>query len=41
MPEDHIVGKPLFVWLSLDPDYGWFDGHVRWNRIFKRVWDIK
>ena len=41
VPEDHIVGKPLFVWLSLDPDYGWFDGHVRWNRIFKRVWDIK
>ncbi len=41
VPEDHIVGKPLFVWLSLDPDYGWFDGHVRWNRFFKRVWDIK
>lgn len=41
VPEDHIVGKPLFVWLSLDDDYGWFDGHVRWNRVFKRVWDIK
>ena len=41
VPEDHIVGKPLFVWLSLDPDYGLFDGHIRWNRIFKRVWDIK
>uniref|UniRef100_UPI003FF0FF57 S26 family signal peptidase n=1 Tax=Alloprevotella sp. TaxID=1872471 RepID=UPI003FF0FF57 len=22
VPEDHIVGKPLFVWLSLDGDYG-------------------
>ena len=42
VPEDHIVGKPLFVWLSLDGDYGWFSGHhVRWNRFFKRVWDIK
>lgn len=37
VPEDHIVGKPLFIWLSLDPDYGWADGHVRWNRIFKNV----
>lgn len=41
VPEDHVVGKPLFVWLSLDPDYGWFDGHIRWNRFFKRVWDIQ
>ena len=41
VPEDHVVGKPLFVWLSLDPDYGWFDGHVRWNRIFKNVNHIK
>lgn len=42
VPEDHIVGKPLFVWLSFDGDYGWFSGHhVRWNRFFKRVWDIK
>ena len=42
VPEDHIVGKPLFVWLSLDGDHGWFSGHhVRWNRFFKRVWDIK
>ena len=22
VPEDHIVGKPLFVWLSLNGDYG-------------------
>ncbi|MBR1593929.1 MAG: S26 family signal peptidase [Alloprevotella sp.] len=41
VPEDHVVGKPLFVWLSLDPDYGWFDGHVRWSRIFKNVNHIK
>ena len=41
VPEDHVVGKPLFVWISLDPDYDWFSGHVRWNRFFKRVWDIQ
>lgn len=40
VPEDHIVGKPLFVWLSLSPDYGWFDGKVRWHRFFKWVADI-
>ena len=41
VPEDHIVGKPLFVWLSLNPDYGLFDGKVRWSRLFKWVADIK
>lgn len=40
VPEDHVVGKPLFVWLSLSPDYGLTDGKVRWNRIFKWVGDI-
>ena len=39
VPEDHIVGRPVFIWLSLDPDYGLFDGHVRWNRLFKWVRD--
>ena len=28
VPEDHIVGKPLFVWLSLDKDKGWFEGKI-------------
>lgn len=28
VPEDHVVGKPLFVWFSHE---GW---NVRWNRIF-------
>ncbi len=32
VPEDHIVGRPVFVWLSLDRDNGWFDGKIRWNR---------
>ena len=37
VPEDHVVGKPLVVWLSLDKDRGWFDGKIRWNRLFKWV----
>ncbi len=36
VPEDHIVGKPVFIWLSLDKDGSWFSS-VRWNRIFKWV----
>lgn len=35
VPEDHVVGKGLFVWMSKDLEKGWFDGGVRWNRIFK------
>jgi signal peptidase I len=29
VPEDHIVGKPLFIWFSKGEDSG-----IRWNRIF-------
>jgi signal peptidase I len=28
VPENHVVGKPLFVWFSHE---GW---NIRWNRIF-------
>jgi signal peptidase I len=38
VPEDHIVGKPIRVWLSLDKDRSWFDGKIRWNRFFKRAY---
>ena len=41
VPEDHVVGKPIVVWLSLDKDRGWLDGKIRWNRIFKWVDNIK
>lgn len=34
VPEDHIVGKPMFIWLSLNKDKGWFDGRIRWDRLF-------
>ncbi len=36
VPEDHIVGKPILVWLSLDKDKS-FPGNIRWNRFFKVV----
>jgi len=36
VPEDHIVGKALFIWLSLDPN-GSFLSKVRWNRLFKLI----
>jgi len=35
VPEDHIVGKPILIWLSTDKDRGLFNGGIRWNRIFK------
>lgn len=35
VPEDHIVGRPMFVWLSLDVDKGWLDGKIRFDRFFK------
>ena len=37
VPEDHIVGKPLFIWLSLDKDRNLFDGKIRWERLFRSV----
>lgn len=37
VPEDHIVGKASFVWLSLDKEKGWFNGKIRWNKMFRKV----
>ncbi len=34
VPEDHIVGTPRFVWLSLDK-YKPFPSNIRWNRMFR------
>lgn len=36
VPEDHIVGKALFVWLSLDEQGGLLD-KIRWKRIFMGI----
>ena len=37
VPEDHIVGRPVLVWLSLDKDKSLFQGKIRWNRFFKNA----
>jgi signal peptidase I len=36
VPEDHIVGKASFVWLSLDKDKS-FLSKIRWSRLFSVV----
>ncbi|MBN1186001.1 MAG: S26 family signal peptidase [Bacteroidales bacterium] len=36
VPEDHIVGKPRFVWLSLDENKT-FVSKIRWDRFFKGI----
>ena len=33
VPEDHIVGKPSFLWLSLDKDKTLFNGKIRFKRM--------
>jgi signal peptidase I len=38
VPEDHIVGKPIFVWMSIDKDKSGFSS-VRTERIFKKIHD--
>ena len=40
VPEDHIVGKPIFIWWSSDPDRRGING-VRWSRLGKIVDNIK
>jgi len=37
VPEDHVVGKAVFVWLSLDPKRSLFDGKIRFNKLFRIV----
>ena len=36
VPEDHIVGRPVRVLISFDPDKS-FPFNIRWNRIFKKA----
>lgn len=33
VPEDHIIGKPRLIWLSVDKD----NGGIRWKRLFRIV----
>ncbi len=37
VPENHIVGKAVFVWLSLDPNKSLFKGKIRWNKLFRII----
>ena len=41
VPEDHVVGKPTLIWMSIDPDRSLTDGGIRWNRLFRWVDNIK
>lgn len=35
VPEDHIVGTPMFVLISFDKDRSLLNGGIRWNRILR------
>ncbi len=36
VPEDHIVGRAMFVWLSLSPDRG-FPANIRFNKSLRAI----
>ena len=36
VPEDHVVGRPSFVWLSIDKDKK-FPKNIRWNHMFRSL----
>ncbi|HEY8401096.1 MAG TPA: signal peptidase I [Cytophagaceae bacterium] len=36
VPEDHVVGKALFIWMSLDEEGGVID-KIRWKRLFNII----
>lgn len=36
VPENHIIGKAMFVWLSLDKNRKTF-GRIRWSRMFSSI----
>lgn len=36
VPEDHVVGKPKFIWLSLDKEATGLK-KIRWNRMFMKA----
>ncbi len=37
VPEDHIVGKALFIWLSLNKEKEELKEKIRWDRFFKKI----
>jgi signal peptidase I len=36
VPEDHVVGKALFIWMSYNTD-GSFFSKIRWSRLFRGI----
>lgn len=36
VPANHVVGKPVFIWLSIDPNGSGLD-KIRWERMFTTV----
>ncbi|CCH55426.1 signal peptidase I [Fibrisoma limi BUZ 3] len=37
VPADHIVGKAVFVWMSIDPNPDGFFNKIRWSRLFRII----
>lgn len=37
VPENHVVGKAIFVWMSIDPVPADIWHKVRWNRLFRLI----
>ena len=35
VPEDHIVGTPVFILVSFDEEKSLTEGKIRWNRILR------
>lgn len=37
VPVDHIVGKAMFIWLSLEDNNEFFFNRIRWDRMFAKI----
>lgn len=37
VPADHIVGKAVFIWMSIDPNPKSILNKIRWNRLFRLI----
>ncbi len=39
VPSDHIIGKAIFTWWSVDKNESWLNigSKIRWNKIFKSI----
>ncbi|WP_046744219.1 signal peptidase I [Kordia zhangzhouensis] len=37
VPFDHVLGKPVFIWMSWDTDAKGIFNKIRWNRLFTTV----